>query len=173
MSSTRKEAVTRCGWCKKGCHVNRDLLFLVEVLDGSSTVSVILSSSIFIQSDNALTCMTLVLASEPQTISCNETVCVVVSAISSPRCSRARSFSMRTSNAARPSGSFQSGAQRRTLPWRHAATQGGAAGADSGTVQRDSHRCGGSPHMGQAASVSQFGGGTLLVGNTSPQVCWT
>ena len=42
MSSTRKEAVTRCGWCKKGCHVNRDLLFLVEVLEVSATVRVIL-----------------------------------------------------------------------------------------------------------------------------------
>jgi hypothetical protein len=43
------------------------------------------SSSIFIQSDNALTCMALVLASGPQTILCNETVCVVVSTISSPK----------------------------------------------------------------------------------------
>ena len=43
------------------------------------------SSSTFIQSDNALTCMTLVLASGSQTISCNETVCVVVSVISSPK----------------------------------------------------------------------------------------
>ncbi len=42
-------------------------------------------SSIFIQSDNALTCMALVLASGPETISCNETVCVVVSVISSPK----------------------------------------------------------------------------------------
>ncbi len=41
--------------------------------------------SIFIQSENALTCMTLVLASGPKTISCNETVFVVVYAISSPK----------------------------------------------------------------------------------------
>ncbi len=98
----------------------RSLLFLVEVVEGSGTVSVslvdflpltvlfwrqrsqvgialdlelsghvgldgIVSSSIFIQSDNVLTCMALVLASWPQTISCNETVCVVVSAMSSPK----------------------------------------------------------------------------------------
>jgi hypothetical protein len=46
------------------------------------------SSSIFIQSDNALTCMALVPASGPQTISCNDTVCVV----HLQRCFRARSF---------------------------------------------------------------------------------
>jgi hypothetical protein len=42
----------------------------------------------------------------------------VVSAISSRRCSRARSFPLRTSNAELPSGSFQSGARRRTSPCR-------------------------------------------------------
>ena len=38
----QQEAVPSCGWCKKGWHVNRALLFVVEVLEGSGTVSVIL-----------------------------------------------------------------------------------------------------------------------------------
>jgi hypothetical protein len=42
MNRNRKEDVTKRGWCKKGRHVNRDLLFVVEVLEGSSTVRVIL-----------------------------------------------------------------------------------------------------------------------------------
>ena len=98
--------------------MNRSLLFVVEVVEDSGTVSVILvdfllltvlfwrqrrqvgivldldqmlvsdgtvSSSTFIQSDNALTYMVLVLTSGSQTISCNETVWAVVSVISSPK----------------------------------------------------------------------------------------
>ena len=82
------------------------LLFVVEVVDRSDTVSVILvdflslpvlfwrqrnqvgiilNISIFIQSDNALMCMVLVLESGSQTISCKETVCVVVSVNSSSK----------------------------------------------------------------------------------------
>ncbi len=52
---------------------------------------------------------------------------------------------MKTSNAARPSGSFQSGARRRTSPCRHTATQGGAAGAGAGAVHRGNHCFAGSP----------------------------
>ena len=42
MSSIRKEAVPRCGWRQKGWHVNGALLLVFEVLEGSSTVSVVL-----------------------------------------------------------------------------------------------------------------------------------
>ncbi len=179
----------RCGWCKKGWHVNRALLFVFDVLEDSRTVSVILVD--FLP-------LTVLFWRQRRQVG-------IVLALEQSARAECACWSQTVRWAAASSSSQRMPWRAPVAPpcvavWRHGEVllrapdwnePDGRAAFDV-LMEKDRDRkylwrwnfrdhyalsrCTilSAPriaHIGQAVSVSQLGGGTILLGNTSAQVC--